>query len=133
MLDSSYIGFRLCVYGCVYSLYIVARQFLFGVCPCLQLFGNISYSLYSNNNSSTIPQNESSTVSNFNAPPGEDEDGVSSRNESNNDHVRNSRSTEISVVGSDSTCYLPNLGSSKKKAKKMDHIVVPALTLEMPD
>ncbi len=23
-------------------------QFLFGVCPCLQLFGNISYSLYSN-------------------------------------------------------------------------------------
>ena len=25
-------------------------QFLFGVCPCLQLFGNISYSLYSNHN-----------------------------------------------------------------------------------
>ena len=24
-------------------------QFLFGVCPCLQLFGNVSYSLYSNN------------------------------------------------------------------------------------
>jgi hypothetical protein len=25
-------------------------QFLFSVCPCLQLFGNVSYSLYSNNN-----------------------------------------------------------------------------------
>merc|ERR1711976_272943 len=32
-------------------------QFLFGVCPCLQLFGNISYSLYSNqgNSNSTNP------------------------------------------------------------------------------
>jgi len=25
-------------------------QFLFGVCPCLQLFGNVSYSLYTTNN-----------------------------------------------------------------------------------
>lgn len=25
-------------------------QFLFSVCPCLQLFGNVSYSLYNNNN-----------------------------------------------------------------------------------
>ena len=58
-------------------------------------------------------------------------DGIST-NESN-ERVRNSSRTEISVVGSDSTCYLPNLGNSKKKAKKSDHIVVPALTLEMPD
>ena len=27
-------------------------QFLFGICPCLQLFGNISYSLYSNQGNS---------------------------------------------------------------------------------
>ena len=26
-------------------------QFLFGVCPCLQLFGNISYNLYSTSDS----------------------------------------------------------------------------------
>ena len=25
-------------------------QFLFSVCPCLQLFGNVSYSLYTHNN-----------------------------------------------------------------------------------
>lgn len=111
-------------------------QFLFGVCPCLQLFGNISYSLYSNNShSSTIP-NDSSTASNFNSPSprGNDEpDGISNTESITNDRVRNN-GTEISVVGSDSTCYLPNFGSSnKKKSKKMDHIVVPALALEMPD
>ena len=115
-------------------------QFLFGVCPCLQLFGNISYSLYSNhnhNNSSNLQTDSGSTASNFNTPPSaEDEvdDGMSSHGESNSTRqVRNSE-TGISVVGSDSSCYLPSLGSSnKKKSKKMDHIVVPALTLEMPD
>ena len=112
-------------------------QFLFGVCPCLQLFGNISYSLYSNNNTSSTIQNESaSTASNFNTSPGDDDeaDRISSNDSNTNERVRNSGSTEISVVGSDSNFYLPNLGSnSKKKAKKMDHIVAPALTLEMPD
>jgi len=115
-------------------------QFLFGVCPCLQLFGNISYSLYSNNNhnnSSNLQTDSGSTASNFNTSPSvEDEvdDGISSHTESSGvGRVRNS-GTEISVVGSDSSCYLPSLGSSsKKKSKKMDHIVVPALTLEMPD
>merc|ERR1719367_413424 len=115
-------------------------QFLFGVCPCLQLFGNISYSLYSNNNSNSgnnLQTDSGSTASNFNTSPSvEDEvdDGISSHTESSGvGRVRNS-GTEISVVGSDSSCYLPSLGSSgKKKSKKMDHIVVPALTLEMPD
>ena len=111
-------------------------QFLFGVCPCLQLFGNISYSLYSNHNNSSAIPNDSSTASNFNSPSpaGNDETDGISNTESNPSRVRNN-ATEISVVGSDSNCYLPSLGSSssKKKSKKMDHIVVPALTLEMPD
>ena len=32
-------------------------QFLFGICPCLQLFGNISYSLYSNQGNSNTSTN----------------------------------------------------------------------------
>ena len=32
-------------------------QFLFSVCPCLQLFGNVSYSLYNNNNNNTSNNN----------------------------------------------------------------------------
>jgi hypothetical protein len=31
-------------------------QFLFGVCPCLQLFGNVSYSLYTTNNDNNNSQ-----------------------------------------------------------------------------
>merc|ERR1711976_224857 len=31
-------------------------QFLFGVCPCLQLFGNVSYSLYTTNNNNSSSQ-----------------------------------------------------------------------------
>merc|ERR1719273_1047451 len=71
-------------------------QFLFGVCPCLQLFGNISYSLYSNNNSnSSSGQNGSRSVSNFDtAGQG---NGGDPNNESGSGHVRNS-DTEISVV-----------------------------------
>lgn len=37
-------------------------QFLFGVCPCLQLFGNVSYSLYSNNNTSSNNNNSDSAA-----------------------------------------------------------------------
>ena len=75
-------------------------------------------------------QNDS-TVSNFRSP-GETGESAGTSNESSAAGVRNSH-TEISVVGRDSTSYLPNLGTSKKKAKKTDHIVVPVLTLEMPD
>merc|ERR1711874_275386 len=63
-------------------------QFLFGVCPCLQLFGNISYSLYNNNNS------------------GRD---ASNRNE-----------PDIDIF------------PGKKKNKKTEQTVAPALTLEIP-
>ena len=112
-------------------------QFLFGVCPCLQLFGNISYSLYSNHASSSMQTD--STVSNFNSRGvGGDGSGENIEDQNNDSGaaggsgVRNGH-TEISVVAGDTTSYLPNLGSSKKKAKKSDHIVVPALTLELPD
>ena len=37
-------------------------QFLFGVCPCLQLFGNISYSLYSASDSNSGNQARISVV-----------------------------------------------------------------------
>ena len=79
-------------------------QFLFGICPCLQLFGNISYSLYSNGNMSS-----SST-------------GSSSNSSSSNSQDL----SEITLV------YISSQ-SEKKKAKKSDHVVVPALALEMPD
>merc|ERR1719193_2739479 len=36
-------------------------QFLFGVCPCLQLFGNVSYSLYNNNNNNNHGNNNNSS------------------------------------------------------------------------
>ena len=79
-------------------------QFLFGICPCLQLFGNISYSLYSNGNMSS-----SST-------------GSSSNSSSSNSQDL----SEITLV------YISSQ-SEKNKAKKSDHVVVPALALEMPD
>ena len=37
-------------------------QFLFGVCPCLQLFGNVSYSLYTTNNNNNNNNNNNSTM-----------------------------------------------------------------------
>jgi len=79
-------------------------QFLFGICPCLQLFGNISYSLYSNGNMSS-----------------------SSAGSSSNSSSSNSQDlSEITLV------YISSQ-SEKNKAKKSDHVVVPALALEMPD
>merc|ERR1711976_736908 len=86
-------------------------QFLFGVCPCLQLFGNISYSLYSNqgNSNSTNP--------------------ISGGTPSTTSSSTGSSSQELSEI----TLVYINSENSKKKAKKMDHVVVPALALEMPD
>jgi hypothetical protein len=77
-------------------------QFLFGVCPCLQLFGNISYSLYSN-------RNESHSTSSVSTSSGD-----------------NSSQTDISIVD------LINEKKSAKAAKK-EALVVPPLTIEMPD
>ena len=34
-------------------------QVLFGLCPCLQIFGNVSYSLYNNNNNNNSSNNNS--------------------------------------------------------------------------
>jgi len=86
-------------------------QFLFGICPCLQLFGNISYSLYSNqgNSNSTNP--------------------ISGGTPSTTSSSTGSSSQELSEI----TLVYINSENSKKKAKKMDHVVVPALALEMPD
>ena len=87
-------------------------QFLFGVCPCLQveinnylghlfakfqlqLFGNVSYSLYTTNNNS------------------------SSNNNNNSEQVRMEPDVEI----------FPE----KKKKKKAEAAVAPVITLEMPD
>ena len=77
-------------------------QFLFGICPCLQLFGNISYSLYSNGA------------------------GMSSSSTSSSSSSNSQDLSEITLV------YISSQ-SSEKKAKKSDHVVVPALALEMPD
>jgi len=114
-------------------------QFLFGVCPCLQLFGNISYSLYSNNGgNNTQPANPTAA-----STPGT----------ASSSSMESSPSADISVVGMEagelSEFHPGHLlwggggegGStssagafhSKKKSKKNEQIVVPALTLEMPD
>ena len=79
-------------------------QFLFGICPCLQLFGNISYSLYNNRFAAAASSTSSTSTSSENSQD----------------------LSEITLV------YISN-DSSKKKAKKLDHVVVPALALEMPD
>jgi hypothetical protein len=94
-------------------------QFLFGVCPCLQLFGNISYSLYSNNgNDSSHPPSTSSSS------------GVMSSE------------SEVSVVDSGmgglptSVSAMTGLGGSgkgSKKNKKDACIVVPQNLLDVPD
>jgi hypothetical protein len=94
-------------------------QFLFGICPCLQLFGNISYSLYSNNNSNS----NSGTASNGATGAGTPSSSSTSSSSNSQDL------SEITLVYINSSSE-----SSKKKAKnKLDHVVVPALALEMPD
>ena len=97
-------------------------QFLFGICPCLQLFGNISYSLYSNNNSNN---SNGSTAPSGGAPGAAGTPTNSSTSSSSNSQDL----SEITLVYINST----SSESSKKKAKKLDHVVVPALALEMPD
>ena len=108
-------------------------QFLFGVCPCLQLFGNTSYSLYSNHggggggrgqlNNGEQQIATPSTTSTSESP------GSSPSPTSQDHHQQQYHLSEISLVFSGSN------GSSKKKSKKSDHhaVVVPALALEMPD
>lgn len=92
-------------------------QFLFGVCPCLQLFGNISYSLYSNNRMGSSNNSGSSPSSSTSAS------SPSSPGESHLSEMSSTASTAIYALSS----------GDKKKAKKLDHVVVPALALEMPD
>lgn len=77
-------------------------QFLFGVCPFLQLFGNISYSLYSNRAASHSSSSMSTSAGD------------------------NTSQTEISIVD------LLNEKKSSKSIKK-ELIVVPPMTIEMPD
>ena len=121
-------------------------QFLFGVCPCLQLFGNISYSLYSNGGNNS---------NNGIAGTAQSGNPASTPGTASSSSMESSPSADISVVGTDagelSEFHPGHLlwgGSggeggatggrilhtgSKKKSKKNDQIVVPALTLEMPD
>lgn len=89
-------------------------QFLFGICPCLQLFGNISYSLYSNGQFGSSPDANT---------------GNTSTTSSSSSSTSTSNSQDLSEI----TLVYINSSSEKKKAKKLDHIVVPALALEMPD
>jgi len=87
-------------------------QFLFGICPCLQLFGNISYSLYSNqgnSNTSTNPISGGGTPSTTSSSTG-------------------SSSQELSEI------TLVYINSEKKKAKKMETATcIAKSSLEMPD
>jgi len=86
-------------------------QFLFGICPCLQLFGNISYSLYSNqgNSNSTNPISGGGTPSTTSSSTG-------------------SSSQELSEI------TLVYINSEKKKAKKMETATcIAKSSLEMPD
>merc|ERR1719220_1707161 len=85
-------------------------QFLFGICPCLQLFGNISYSLYSNqgNSNSTNPISGGGTPSTTSSSTG-------------------SSSQELSEI------TLVYINSEKKKAKKMETATcILKSSLEMP-
>lgn len=94
-------------------------QFLFSVCPCLQLFGNISYSLYSDHSGSrAMGSNSASTPST----------------------TESSGSSEVSVVDLlPSHSSLPPHGGKKCPGGGLcqkgehQHIVVPALAIEMPD
>lgn len=124
-------------------------QFLFGVCPCLQLFGNISYSLYSNGGNNS---------NNGIAGTAQSGNPASTPGTASSSSMESSPSADISVVGTDAgelSEFHPghllwggggggeggatgggrilHTGGSKKKSKKNDQIVVPALTLEMPD
>lgn len=79
-------------------------QFLFSVCPCLQLFGNVSYSLYNNNNNNSNNNNNASSTNGGGAVEGELEE-----------YHRQTRS------------------QSRKKTKGVEETLAPAISLDMPD
>jgi len=79
-------------------------QFLFSVCPCLQLFGNVSYSLYNNNNNNSNNNNNASSTNGGGAVDGELEE-----------YHRQTRS------------------QSRKKTKGVEETLAPAISLDMPD
>jgi len=72
-------------------------QFLFTMCPCLQIFGNVSYSLYNNNNN-------------------------------NNNNANSTNSPEMEEYP-----HKARIHSGKKESKRIEEILAPVITLEMPD
>jgi len=66
------------------------------MCPCLQIFGNVSYSLYKNNN--------------------------------NNNNTNSTNSPEMEEYPQHA-----RIQSGKKGGKRIEEILAPVITLEMPD
>ncbi len=100
-------------------------QFLFGVCPCLQLFGNISYSLYSNHGGSSggAPNNPPSSSSSSGAVSSESDVSVV---DSAGMVGGGGLSASVSIMTGLST-------KGSKKNKKDACIVVPPNLLDVPD
>ncbi|XP_059099294.1 transmembrane protein 185B-like [Tigriopus californicus] len=94
-------------------------QFLFSVCPCLQLFGNISYSLYSNRESNAQGQNSTHSQSEISV--------VESLSSSST-----GTSSSLSPTSSSPSGWSA-ITRTNKKDRKMEQIVAPALAIEMPD
>ena len=104
-------------------------QFLFSVFPCLQLFGNVSYNLYSDHaddgrGGNGDASNASST----------DQTDSSSSSSSPSAAAAASPSSSVGVDMEAMTVLGGNKkgGKAVKKAGK-GHMVVPAMALEMPD
>ena len=86
-------------------------QFLFSVCPCLQLFGNVSYSLYTHNNNNREANRMTDLDISVDIFPG------------NIILIQNSEHHNLFCISL----------AGKKSKKKVEQTVAPVMTLEMPD
>ncbi len=116
-------------------------QFLFHVCPCLQLFGNISYSLHSDNGSGGSHRSSPTNSAAADGHSSSDEvssvvlDMISSSSPLSNidGDAIDGRAGGGGGRGSGGMSKMGFVLGGKRNKKQEQKLVVPAMALEMPD